>query len=865
MKIFLKIFLLIFTCTALLYTSAFAAGNQFTVGVTVGEAAPVGGSSAGDSTRPGISALNPANGAIGVPATTTLSITFNELVSKQSGNIRVKKYVDDSVAETVAVSGAQVTLVGAVATISLASPLSSNTQYYVEIDADTFVDQSANTFLGISGKSTWVFTVVDTEAPTVGSVSATSTYTTATIIFTTSESARATLLWGTSTAYELGSASETSFLLAHSMGITGLATSTLYYYRLTAKDASNNQSAPSSGTFTTESLLPPPDTTAPANPSGLAATPSQTSIALSWSNPPDLDFAAVRVMRKTIGYPSSEEDGILVYDGDAESAIDGGLLESTRYYYSAFARDNSGNYSSGAIVSAETKSARAEEPPPPSLPESETEGEGEGGGQPSSGGEGATVTPGSVPGPFIDMPATGTPHPIIRALSLNDFDFVELGEDEQRLFPEDGSIRVDGKKNLKVAIDYDKLPDVLKTITITVLEAGGKTSSYLLRVNPDKTAFEALLPPFGVSDSFPFAISIVDYDAKGLTRLPGVLVSSYRSLPSVFPPAISAAIDRALESIEEPVAIVAPILTPVGVAVGVSQAVLLATNASSLYDLYLLLLKLMGLLTGVFRRKRSEPWGVVYDSVTKRPLDPAYVIAQVKESKRAKGEAITDLDGRYGFLLDPGEYEIIASKTHYKFPSDKLKGRGHDELYENLYFGEPFLVREGGVVQYDIPLDPVEFDWNEFAKNQDHIFRLYSRKEFIRRLLFNVVFFAGFAFSILSFFLTPSPLNGVIVGIYGVVLLFQSIWRATHKVVRVMNKETRKPIPFALIKLWFPGLNTIAKKIVADEMGRFYALISPGRYTVTVEEKLPDGSYKEVLRSEGIELKRGVIMEDLLI
>jgi hypothetical protein len=256
---------------------------------------------------------------------------------------------------------------------------------------------------------------------------------------------------------------------------------------------------------------------------------------------------------------------------------------------------------------------------------------------------------------------------------------------------------------------------------------------------------------------------------------------------------------------------------------------------------------------------------VVYDSVTKRPLDPAYVIAQLRESAQSKGEAITDLDGRFGFFLNPGEYTIVANKTHYKFPSEKLKGKARDELYDNLYFGDPFQVREGGVVQYNIPLDPVEFDWNEYAKNQDKVFQIYSKKKNIRLWIFNTIFFFGLIFSLLSLVLAYSFLNLMVVIIYATIFVFQVFWRVAHKVTYIINKQTGKRLPFALIKVWLPGINTVVKKTVSDETGRYYFLVPPGKYFLTVEEKLPDGSYKEVMRTAEMDLKGGVVKEDLLV
>ncbi len=458
---------------------------------------------------------------------------------------------------------------------------------------------------------------------------------------------------------------------------------------------------------------------------------------------------------------------------------------------------------------------------------------------------------------------------MIAEILLSDFDFAELSDGEVvALQLREDAVRVNGEKNLRVSISASKMPDVLKTIAIGIEAPKGAvpTASYLLRINKERGAYEAVLPPFSVTGAHPFAISILDQEEKGIRRVNGVFrVYLPERAPSILPPMVAETIEDAINVIEAPVQNITPVAAPIGVAVGASQAVLLATNVGSVYDLYLLLLKLIGLLTGLFRKKRSEPWGVVYDSVTKRPLDPAYVIAQIRDTAESKGEAITDLDGRYGFLLHPGEYHIIANKTHYKFPSEKLKGKARDEFYDNLYFGDAFQVREGGAVTYNIPLDPVEFDWNEFAKNKDQVFLVYSKKTSIRLWIFNTLFYVGFLFSAFTLFLSPTWLNGFIIFTYVAITAFQIFWRVTHKVTRVLDQASGRPIPFALIKVWLPGLGTVVKKTVADETGKFYLLVPPGTYYLTVEEKLPDGSYHQVLKTPDLELKKGVIKEDLLV
>ncbi len=835
-----------------------------------------GGGGGGGGSPPVITAFSPASGASGVSPTTTLTMTMSQLVNKVSGNITIKKYTDNSVVDTITVGSAQVVVSGAQVTITLSASLGQNTQYYVEAAAGTFANQTGQNFAGFSGNSTWVFTTSDTIPPIISGVSATSTYTSGTVTFTTSENALATLDWGTSTTYALGSASEVGYGTAHSITLTGLATSTLYYFRITAKDTSSNVSTPSTGNFSTQNPPPPPDTTPPANPGAFTANPGLNNIALTWTNPSDPDFSAVRIMRKTSGYPADPSDGVLVYDGSAQSINDTSLATGTRYYYTAFARDTLFNYSSGAIVTAVTSSGVP--PPPPPTP-SPTPNPGGSTPPPPPPGSGTTPVPeppivifppitSTSTGPFVDFTGTGTPSVITAKLRLEDLIFTQLGDKETKLTIKNGTVRTNGDLSVRVSLPSDKLPDSLTTIAISIEDPKGKNSaaSFLLRINEAKSAFEGVVPAFGSPGMYTFTVSVLDHERQAITRVPGVFEAFIiPRFPSIIPEALQQAVNQALTSIEAPVNIVSPVAAPIGVAVGASQAVLLATNVGSGYDLYLLFLKLIGLLTGLFRRKRNEPWGVVYDSITKRPLDPAYVIAAHRETSQSKGEAITDLDGRYGFFLNPGEYVIVANKTHYKFPSDKLKGKSRDELYENLYFGDPFQVREGGVVQYNIPLDPIEFDWNEFAKNQDQVFQIYSKKKNIRLWVFNTIFYVGLIFSLLSLALAHTLLNFIVVAIYLIIFSFQVFWHASHKVTRILNKETGKPMPFALIKVWLPGLNTIVKKSVSDIAGRYFFLIPPGTYYLTVEEKLPDGSYKEVLHTPDMELKGGVVKQDLLV
>ena len=75
-----------------------------------------------------------------------------------------------------------------------------------------------------------------------------------------------------------------------------------------------------------------------------------------------------------------------------------------------------------------------------------------------------------------------------------------------------------------------------------------------------------------------------------------------------------------------------------------------------------------------FGRKRKREWGVVYDSLTKQPIDLAMVRLFDKETGKLVETRVTDLQGRYIFIVEPEKmYYITVEKNNYTFPSKLLE------------------------------------------------------------------------------------------------------------------------------------------------------------------------------------------------
>ncbi len=107
-------------------------------------------------------------------------------------------------------------------------------------------------------------------------------------------------------------------------------------------NASNNIQPTNMGWFE-------PDTNGPSKPQGLSVTAQADGIYISWSNP-IADYYITYLFKSTTNFilnPSSNTDAI-IYRGTGTYYLDQNITSGTTYYYTVFAQDKVGNFSSPA-------------------------------------------------------------------------------------------------------------------------------------------------------------------------------------------------------------------------------------------------------------------------------------------------------------------------------------------------------------------------------------------------------------------------------------------------------------------------------------------------------------------------------------
>lgn len=315
----------------------------------------------------------------------------------------------------------------------------------------------------------------------------------AVLTWQTNRFAVSSLSWGKTRDYELGTSVGVFFLTSHVASINFLEPGGKYFFRISARDSIGRETF-FDGEFETIGI-----SSEFQNPINFRGTPLEKDILLEWNNPITPNFEEVRILRSDKFFPSDPYDGEIVYEGRGSSYLDQDVEIGKRYYYTIFAKSVDGRYSSGAITQAMI-SATGEIIPP-------------------------------IKDIFDELPKAPTVHPVIERLSLIDFDFIQEGKIQS--FFEGETVIIDGTKNLTVSLDYGKVPEILKTILITLIdpEDSEKVFSFLLRVDEDKSRYSATIGPLGKSGTYGVRISIIDYKNQGLKKIEGELLATTGRIP----------------------------------------------------------------------------------------------------------------------------------------------------------------------------------------------------------------------------------------------------------------------------------------------------------------------------------------------
>jgi hypothetical protein len=226
-------------------------------------------------------------------------------------------------------------------------------------------------------------------------------------------------------------------------------------------------------------------------------------------------------------------------------------------------------------------------------------------------------------------------------------------------------------------------------------------------------------------------------------------------------------------------------------------------------------------------RKRRRPWGVVYESLSKKPIAGAVVKIIEADSLRVKETRITDNEGRFGFLVEKGIYNLTVIKNGFFFPSQKinLNAKGSDGYYPKVYLGGNIKVKEG-FLGLNVPLDML-------AEKQIQGRLLFLRFiRFFERIRLPILII-GTILALINFYLFRSVVDFIIILVY-LFLWALEIWnlRRIKPYGQVKDKE-KKPLDLVILRFFRAENSKLVVTCISDSHGRFYTLLPEGKYYFT--------------------------------
>ncbi len=262
-------------------------------------------------------------------------------------------------------------------------------------------------------------------------------------------------------------------------------------------------------------------------------------------------------------------------------------------------------------------------------------------------------------------------------------------------------------------------------------------------------------------------------------------------------------------------------------------------------------------------RKKGNPAGYVYDSVTKEPI-PQCIVRVFNENNELVWTDVTDRNGYFrSVTLKAGEYSIKVTAQHYMFPSKLIFGKTDFPL-ENVYHGQEFYSSRGVIPNFSIPMDRREMSNVRYVFNQ---FRFASKA--LWKSLHILLFVIGLVFSIYALNTNPVWYNYLIIALYipSIFLLFLSLFGRGDRygVVKDINGKRLSGVVLGLKEKEFDKL--ISKR-VTDDYGKYRFFIYPGKYDLVVlssDWKLIEGqNLSDIVVKKASVLARKVIVEKFI-
>ena len=231
-------------------------------------------------------------------------------------------------------------------------------------------------------------------------------------------------------------------------------------------------------------------------------------------------------------------------------------------------------------------------------------------------------------------------------------------------------------------------------------------------------------------------------------------------------------------------------------------------------------------------KRHKEKWGVVYNSLSKKPLGLSIVRLYNRANKQLVQTKISDPEGRYLFLAkEMGKYYLEVTRPDFICPTKYLINLKDDGKYLDIYHGEEIEVtKQKSEISRNIPLDPV-----------DKI--LLPEKVLIRAYIFkfcrSIVSYLGIILALFTVIVIPTKFTiAALIAHIILFIIFHTLIlpRRPKSWGTVYDKKTRASLARAIVRIFDLRFNKLLETQVTDFKGRYSFLVGQNQYQLIAQK-----------------------------
>jgi hypothetical protein len=169
------------------------------------------------------------------------------------------------------------------------------------------------------------------------------------------------------------------------------------------------------------------------------------------------------------------------------------------------------------------------------------------------------------------------------------------------------------------------------------------------------------------------------------------------------------------------------------------------------------------------------------------------------------------------------------------------------------------VKEEGEVIIKNIPLDQLNFDWNEFAKNEQRRLSYYRHSDLTIARISNFFFWVGFTVAAIALLASTTLYNGAVFILYIVMFIIRHYSPQFKSKGAITEALTDEPLPFAILHVLSMSTGQEITHKVADRLGNYYCLVPNGTYNIVIDRKNADASYTKVDVAHPVVVREGYL------